>query len=105
MSESQLRLWKKMIQFIQDYYQGKLSLHLLVDRLEGSLHQADLKDEFLVRHWYELWKPLEEAAAEAAYELETDHNLVQPLLESLKSFLREQESHWNYPELHRPARY
>lgn len=93
MGNVQNTLWDQMIQIIREYGQCRLDLRHLVDHLEWALDDAALRDEALVRSWYELWEPLKEIDEETSYG-EVDHEKAGPLIEKMKNFLLGQRKLW-----------
>ena len=60
MSEYQQRLWQSMIDLIQSYIEGKTEdFYSVVGNLEGALDASEIKDDALVKEWYDFWTPLE----------------------------------------------
>lgn len=87
-NEHQVRLWKKMVDFLEEYRNDKRSLESLVDTLENSLDAGEFKDQELVRNWYKFWTPLETYRA-----VKLDQNEpaipeeIMPQIEAMRSFL------------------
>lgn len=60
MSEYQQRLWQSMIDLIQSYIEGKTEdFYSIVGNLEGALDASEIKNNDLVKEWYDFWTPLE----------------------------------------------
>lgn len=57
--EHQLRIWKEMIEKINDYLSGSEDYRVFVKRLEGLLDASEIKDQDLIKEWYKFWTPLE----------------------------------------------
>ena len=103
MSTFQFRLWKKMIQLIQDFYDGKILFHSLVGGLLKDLDMAKLQNRDLVRQWYDYFNPLEEADSEAWYGMkDPDFDEIKPALQKMRDFLLEQEQMLDFT-CHTPA--
>ena len=90
MTPFQVKMWKKMIQWVQDFEHGKLPFHRLVGNLEWALDSSRIQDQELSRSWYEYWTPLEEFELEKSSELEVDYAEIQPAVGTMKTFLVEQ---------------
>ena len=91
MNQIQLHSWNQMVGLIQEFAEGKLSFHYLVDGLEAALDEADFKDPALIQAWYEFWTPLEELDVETSHEIEeVSPAQVLPQLKKMRDFLMEQ---------------
>lgn len=58
-SDHQKRLWQSMIRFTDDYLAGKIAFSAMVASLEGILDASDIKDQDVIKKWYDMWTPLE----------------------------------------------
>ena len=58
-NEHQNRLWRIMINLIEDFRKGKISYTALVYGLEGALDAGEFKDRIMIDQWYDYWTPLE----------------------------------------------
>jgi hypothetical protein len=58
-NEHQNRLWRTMINLIEDFRKGQISYTNLVYRLEGALDAGEFKDRVMIDKWYDYWTPLE----------------------------------------------
>lgn len=63
LNEHQSRLWRRMLQLIEEYKQGTLNYYEFVGALEGALDAGEFRDKALVQRWYEFWTPLESVRA------------------------------------------
>lgn len=60
MTDHQKRLWRSMIEEIQNFLDGKSNNFFnLVGNLEGALDASEISDENIVKQWYQYWTPLE----------------------------------------------
>lgn len=59
MSEHQRRMWKRMIDLIDDYQRGATGFAQMVGALEGALDAGEFADSSLVGGWYTYWTQLE----------------------------------------------
>lgn len=60
MDEHQHRLWVSMIDLIDSYISGQdQDFYSIVGKLEGALDAAEIKDNLIIKQWYEFWTPLE----------------------------------------------
>jgi hypothetical protein len=97
-TQLQARMWKRMLQLLDDHARGQLPLHRLVDGLEGALDTGDFRDPALMREWYAYWTPLEELDEESARDLEEPgYAVTRPLVEAMKSYLRTTQEQWGRP--------
>ncbi len=86
MTEHQKRLWQSMIDSIQSYLNGTTDDFVsLVGGLEGALDASEIKNELLVKQWYEFWTPLEIRRATEGNKVDKDKALKE--LMSMKDFL------------------
>ena len=86
MNEHQKRLWDNMIDFIQEYLDGKTNdFYGVVGKLEGALDASEIKDESLVKQWYEYWTPLETRRAVEGNDVAKNDAIRE--LSSMKEFL------------------
>ncbi len=86
MNEHQKRLWQSMIDFIQEYLDGKTKdFQGVVGKLEGALDASEIKDESLVKQWYEYWTPLETRRAVEGNNVTKNEAIKE--LSSMKEFL------------------
>ncbi len=90
-----------MTLLIRDYYNGRVNFHALVCGLRKDLDLANLKDQGLVREWYDYFAPLEEADTEAWYGMQDlDFEKIYPFLQKMKSFLLEHDHNLNAAAFH-----
>ncbi len=59
MNEHQKRLWKQMINLIDQYRKGQVKYSNFVGELEGALDAGEFKDNEMINKWYDLWTSLE----------------------------------------------
>jgi hypothetical protein len=57
--EHQNRLWRAMINLIEDFRKGSIQYTNLVYGLESALDAGEFKDKGMVDQWYDYWTPLE----------------------------------------------
>jgi hypothetical protein len=64
LNEHQSRLWRRMLQSIEDFRQGNLKYYDFVGILEGALDAGEFREKGLVEKWYDFWTPLESVRAQ-----------------------------------------
>ncbi len=75
-----------MIDLIQSYLNGKTDDFVsLVGGLEGALDASEIKNELLVKQWYEYWTPLEIRRAVEGNKVDKDKAIKE--LISMRDFL------------------
>ena len=88
MTDHQKRLWESMIDLIQHYLNGETNdFYSLVGELEGALDAADIKDEKLIREWYDFWTHLETRRAVEGSDVDRPKAIEE--LKKMKEFLLE----------------
>jgi len=86
MTEHQKRLWQSMIDLIQSYLSGKTDDFVsMVGGLEGALDASEIKNELLVKQWYEYWTPLEIRRSVEGNKVDKDMAIKE--LMSMRAFL------------------
>lgn len=58
-NNNQSKLWHKILQSIEAFRKEEISYCDLVYSLEGTLDAGELKNEEIIKQWYDLWTPLE----------------------------------------------
>ena len=77
-----------MLRAIEDYLSGQMHLGRLVGFLEMSLDASELKDESLIRGFYECWEPLEvEYACNLEMGTPINEERLHHAVEAMKAFL------------------
>lgn len=85
-TERQYQLWKNMIDTIDSYVNNKNQDFLYtLDQLEGEFDASEIKDNNIVRQWYDFWTPLE--ILEAKEGNEVNKNKALQYLSPMKDFL------------------
>jgi hypothetical protein len=87
MNEKQSRLWKKMIDLIESYYQGNIKYSRLVGELEGAKDAAEFEQKHLIKKWYDYWTPLEIRRSLEGDDVSNEDCLKE--LKNMEDFLRE----------------
>jgi len=59
LTEHQDRVWRLMLQTVENYNSGNISFPELVTGLEGAFEAGEFRDGSLVERFYNLWQPLE----------------------------------------------
>lgn len=92
LSDHQSRLWRRMLQLIEEFRRGKLKYCEFVGALEGALDAGEFRDKSLIETWYDFWTPLESVRAQigASVNAEDVENYVSDMEAYLESVLNEQ---------------
>ena len=86
MENQQPLLWRRMIELIDCYRDGRIRFSRLVGELEGMMDASDLREKEVVEQWYDLWQPLEIRNATHGDRVKKDDVAVE--LDAMESFIR-----------------
>jgi hypothetical protein len=90
MNEFQNRLWEGMLESIVDFRNGRLTYSDLVGKLEGALDASDIKNDTIIKEWYNCWTPLEIERATKGNNIEKA--VVENYIRHLEEFIRDKIS-------------
>lgn len=92
LNDHQLRLWRGMLQLIEEFRRGKLKYYEFVGALEAALDAGEFRDKYLVERWYDFWTPLESVRAQSGTSVNAEdvENYVSYMEAYLESVLDEQ---------------
>lgn len=87
LNELQMRLWRKMLDLICEFRQGKLGYYEFVGALEGALDAGEFRDASIVRRWYDAWTPLETVRAQKGSGVSSEE--VDPFVSRMEACLKD----------------
>ena len=81
----QERLWREMLQSIDEFRSGKTGYFQFVGKLESALDAGEFRDKQLINTWYDHWTPLEIVRAQKGDAVSSAE--VDGYIEAMKKFL------------------
>lgn len=94
LNQHQSRLLRDMLQFVEQFRQGKLKYYDFVGALEGALDAGEFRDSGFVERWYDHWTPLEITRAQQGNDVCADdiEGYVSDMEAYLESVLNDREN-------------
>ncbi len=81
-------MWLRMINLTDDFIEGRCDLRRLSGSLEGLLDTSEIKDQRLVKMFYDYWQPFEiECACSAEMGTAIDLERMRDQAREMKEFL------------------
>ncbi len=85
LNDHQVRLWRRMLQLIEEFRCGKLKYYEFVGALEGALDAGEFRDKDLVDKWYDFWTPLEIVRAQNGSRVDVED--VEKYVSAMEAYL------------------